>query len=273
MRTRAITGFFFISVLIASALLGPYVFITFFGFIATCSVYEFYKMVYVADKREPLLVAGSSVAACSILLGGAIYLNWLPANTITFAILGLLFLYIATLYRRTAHPIQDLVFSLFGLLYVVVPFLFFIALGFVQGDFNGYIPLGFLILLWTNDTGAYLTGRSMGKHKLFERISPNKTWEGFIGGVLLAMVGGGILSHCFEIFPLWCWLSIGFIIGVFGTLGDLVESMLKRNMGVKDSGSLLPGHGGLLDRFDGLLMAAPLVYLFLQFITSFVDSL
>ncbi|MNY33104.1 Phosphatidate cytidylyltransferase [compost metagenome] len=120
-----------------------------------------------------------------------------------------------------------------------------------------------MILLWTSDTGAYLAGRSLGKHKLFERISPKKTWEGFIGGIVLAVLVSLCLAHYFETIPQWQWIIVAMIIAVFGTLGDLVESMLKRSLNVKDSGHILPGHGGLLDRFDGLLIAGPLVYLFL----------
>src|SRR5690606_10123630 len=101
------------------------------------------------------------------------------------------------------HPIQDVAFSLFGLMYAAVPFVFFMGLGFVKGTDNAYIPLGFLILLWTNDTGAYLAGRSIGRHKLFERISPNKTWEGFVGGVILAVIAGLILFYYWRVFPLW----------------------------------------------------------------------
>jgi phosphatidate cytidylyltransferase len=123
--------------------------------------------------------------------------------------------------------------------------------------------MGFLIILWSNDTGAYLSGRALGRTKLFERISPNKTWEGFIGGVLLAMGVAFGLSYWFGTLTKLEWVMIAAIIGIFGTLGDLVESMLKRSLGIKDSGSILPGHGGFLDRFDGLLIAAPLVYILL----------
>src|SRR5690606_14589514 len=181
-----------------------------------------------------------------------------------FGIVAVLLLYIAALFRKTAHPVQDVAYSIFGLMYAAVPFIFFMELGFLENTYNAYVPLGFLILLWTNDTGAYLAGKSLGRRKLFERISPNKTWEGFIGGVLMAVITGIILSRYFGVFPLWNWVCMALIIGIFGTFGDLVESMLKRNIGVKDSGNILPEHGGLLDRFDGLLMAAPLVYLFLK---------
>ncbi|HLT87687.1 MAG TPA: phosphatidate cytidylyltransferase [Sphingobacterium sp.] len=263
MRTRAITGFFFIAVLVGAVLLGPYVFVPFFSLLATCCVYEFYRMVY-TENTQPLLFLGVGVAAVGLALLGSTLLDLLPYSILSFGIIAVLLLYIAALFRKTAHPIQDVAYSLFGLIYAAIPFIFFMGLGFVEDTYNPYIPLGFLILLWTNDTGAYLAGRSMGRRKLFERISPNKTWEGFIGGVVMAVVAGFILSHYFGVFPLWSWGCMALIIGVFGTFGDLVESMLKRNLGVKDSGNILPGHGGLLDRFDGLLMAAPLVYLFLK---------
>ncbi len=263
MKTRAITGFFFIVVLIGAVLLGPYTFVSFFSLVATCCVYEFYRMVR-TESVQPLLLLGVGIAALGFGLVSFTLLALLPYSVLSASIVAVLLLYIATLFRKTQYPIQDVAYSLFGLIYAAIPFIFFMGLGFVGDSYNAYIPLGFLILLWTNDTGAYLAGRSMGRHKLFERISPNKTWEGFFGGVVMAVVAGFILSHYFGVLPLWSWVCMALIIGVFGTFGDLVESMLKRNVGVKDSGNILPGHGGLLDRFDGLLMAAPLVYLFLK---------
>jgi len=263
MKTRAITGFFFIVILIGAVLLGPYVFVSLFSLIATCCVYEFYRMVH-TENTQPLLFIGVGVAAVGLALVGSTLLYLLPYSVLPFGIVAVLLLYIAALFRKTAHPVQDVAYSIFGLMYAAVPFIFFMELGFLENTYNAYVPLGFLILLWTNDTGAYLAGKSLGRRKLFERISPNKTWEGFIGGVLMAVITGVILSRYFGVFPLWNWVCMALIIGIFGTFGDLVESMLKRNIGVKDSGNILPGHGGLLDRFDGLLMAAPLVYLFLK---------
>ena len=217
-----------------------------------------------SEETKPLRYLGVAAATVTLLLHALYVFEVLPETGIPFGVVGVLAIYIAALFRKTAHPIQDVAYSLFGLLYAVIPFIFFIGLGFVQGTYEAYIPLGFLILLWTNDTGAYLAGRSFGRRKLFERISPNKTWEGFFGGVAMAVVGATILSYYFGILPIGIWIGMALIIGIFGTLGDLVESMLKRNVGVKDSGNILPGHGGLLDRFDGLLMAAPLVFLFLK---------
>ncbi|PRD46457.1 phosphatidate cytidylyltransferase [Sphingobacterium haloxyli] len=263
MKTRAITGFFFIAVLIGAVLLGPYVFVSLFSLIATYCVYEFYRMVH-TQHTQPLVFLGVGVTALGLVLVDMVLLDLLPYAILPLGVTAVLLLYIAALFRKTVHPMQDVAYSLFGLIYAAIPFVFFMSLGFVNGIYNAYIPLGFLILLWTNDTGAYLAGRSIGRRKLFERISPNKTWEGFFGGAVFAALAGFVLSHYFAILPMWCWVCMGLIIAIFGTLGDLVESMLKRNVGVKDSGNLLPGHGGLLDRFDGLLVAAPLVYLFLK---------
>ena len=126
-------------------------------------------------------------------------------------------------------------------------------------------PLSIFILIWCNDTFAYLTGRLLGKHKLFERISPKKTWEGFIGGLLFAVLAGVLLAYFLE----WSYIKMityGIVVGAIGTAGDLVESMLKRNVGVKDSGNILPGHGGILDRFDAVLFVVPVVFFLEKFI-------
>src|SRR5690606_6439793 len=207
MRTRAITGFFFIVILIGAVLLGPYVFVSLFSLIATCCVYEFYRMVH-TENTQPLLFLGVGVAAVGLTLVGSTLLYLLPYSVLPFGIVAVLLLDIAALFRKTAHPVQDVAYSIFGLMYAAVPFIFFMELGFLENTYNAYVPLGFLILLWTNDTGAYLAGKSLGRRKLFERISPNKTWEGFIGGVLMAVITGIILSRYFGVFPLWSWVCI-----------------------------------------------------------------
>lgn len=122
-------------------------------------------------------------------------------------------------------------------------------------------------MLWANDTGAYLFGVKLGKHRLFERHSPKKSWEGFIGGIFTSVLVGYIISYYFTDYAFYHWLIMAFIISCFGTLGDLVESMFKRSIEIKDSGKILPGHGGLLDRFDGLLLSAPVIFVYLYLIT------
>ncbi len=153
--------------------------------------------------------------------------------------------------------------------YVIIPFLLIIKLPFVKNNFNPYIIIGMFILVWANDTFAYIVGKSMGKHKLFERISPKKTIEGFVGGMLFTVAGAYILgqSNYFDtaLTP-WQWMAFGAILVISGTLGDLVESQLKRNAGVKDSGKIMPGHGGILDRLDSVLFAIPFLFLYYQII-------
>lgn len=265
MKTRAITGFFFIIVLVGAVLLGPYAFVPFFGLVGLLSVLEFYGLIR-SESTQPLRILGTLSALFIVGLFAGYFLGFTPLKATLLSVLPVLAISLCALFRKTINPIQDIGFTLMGIMYAAVPFTFFIALGFINGTFNPYLPLGFLILLWTNDTGAYLSGRSFGRTKLFERISPNKTWEGFIGGVVLAVVVALNLAQYFGTLSRVEWAAVALIIGVFGTLGDLVESMLKRTLGVKDSGSILPGHGGFLDRFDGLLVAAPLVYIFLEFV-------
>lgn len=267
MLTRAITGVFFVAVLLAALFLGRFVFTVFFSLIALLSLAEFYTIVK-SKEVKPNAFLGLLAAAVLISLYGLFYLEYIPLNKVLISLALVPCIFIASLYQNSKQPFHDISYSLLGVLYAAVPFLFFIGLGFISGSYQFEIPLGFLLLLWTNDTGAYLSGRSLGKHKLFERISPNKTWEGFVGGVLLAVIVGFILAQYFEVLNRTQWVVSAVIIGAFGTLGDLVESMLKRSLGVKDSGTILPGHGGFLDRFDGLLFAAPLVYLFLHLTLS-----
>ena len=262
MLTRAITGFFFIIVLIGALLLGPTVYITFFSFVGVWSLYEFYGIVK-SDSVKPNTILGIATGVVLAVLVGLHCLDIIPFIKVWLFIPFFSFIFIISLFQKRELPFHDIGYTILGIMYACIPFLFFVALGFIKGTFNYYIPMGFLIILWANDTGAYLSGRSFGKHKLFERISPNKTWEGFIGGVLFAMLIALNLQQYFGSLEKWQWVSMAAVIGVFGTLGDLVESMLKRSLGVKDSGNILPGHGGLLDRFDGLLIAAPLVFLLL----------
>ena len=262
MKVRAITALFFVAVMLAAVLVSAHAFTVFFLLLSAWCAGEFYHMVSprisMAGRSLGITLAvalfGTVAAYQYGLIFSLAYLIWLiPLFPAVF---------IAELFGKSAKPFSSIGFTFLGLVYVVLPFIFFLALAFIEGRYNYRIPLGFLLILWANDTGAYLAGRTWGKHKLFERISPNKTWEGLVGGIVLALVLAVIVQHYFAVFTLPQWLVIAVLISTFGTLGDLVESMLKRSLQVKDSGNILPGHGGLLDRFDGLLLAAPLVYFY-----------
>jgi phosphatidate cytidylyltransferase len=176
------------------------------------------------------------------------------------------------LYRKKERPFGNIAFAIFGVVYISLPFAFLNYLAVynplgIHLAYNPWLVMGFFILIWTNDTGAYLAGRAFGKNKLFERISPKKTWEGAIGGLLLTLVAAFLLNKYSSLLNITHWMIIATIIVVFGNLGDLTESLFKRSVNIKDSGSILPGHGGLLDRFDAVLIAAPMVFTYLYFIS------
>lgn len=264
MLTRTVTGFFFILVLVGAILAGVYTFTALFTLIALFSLLEFYHIIN--QKQKPNVPVGL-LLSISLILGIVqdIFSLDLP-GIYYFSYLFVIGLFLLELYRKSDQAFTNIGLSILGIIYTIVPFISFILLGFLAGSFNPWLPLGFLIMLWSNDTGAYLSGKFLGKHKLFERHSPKKTWQGFVGGILLALISAAVIAHYQTLYPLHIWLICAGIIGVFGTYGDLIESMLKRSYGIKDSGKILPGHGGLLDRFDGLLLAAPCVYIFLKFL-------
>ena len=176
-----------------------------------------------------------------------------------------LIILITALYDKAEMAFQTSSNLIFALIYVALPFILFMKIPFMaDGKFMYSIPLGVMLFLWAGDSGAYFVGKSIGRTKLFERISPKKTWEGTIGGLLSSLLLAFIVSKLFNHLPFKEWAMIATITFVFGAFGDLVESLFKRNIGIKDSGRLIPGHGGFLDRFDGLLLAAPMVYIYLK---------
>ena len=155
--------------------------------------------------------------------------------------------------------------------YVIIPFIFITKISFGVNDYNPKIIIGLFIIIWTNDTFAFIIGKSIGKNKLYEKISPKKTIEGFIGGTIFSVIAGFLLSKYyiqanlqFSEKSIIIWVSIALIVGVFGTIGDLIESKFKRIAGVKDSGKIMPGHGGILDRLDSVIFVAPIIFLFYQ---------
>ncbi|WP_207429565.1 phosphatidate cytidylyltransferase [Pedobacter sp. SYSU D00535] len=267
MKTRAITGFFFVLVMLASVIFSQYAFAIFFTILSLLSLYEFYQLVE-ADDTKPQKITGILIGASIFIPLILHFLNDVPLRFVSVSIPFIVITCIGELYRATSRPFSNLAFTFFGILYVVIPFAIFCSTAFFEGTFNYHIPLGILLLLWASDTGAYLFGVKFGKTKLFERHSPKKSWEGFLGGMFTSLVVSFILgTQYLELDPIH-WAVMSFLIVVGGTYGDLCESMLKRSMNKKDSGTLLPGHGGLLDRFDGLLFAAPLVFVYLYLISS-----
>lgn len=182
---------------------------------------------------------------------------------------------ISELYLKKENPVLNWAYSMLSQLYIGLPFALLNVLAFHNDpsseyssvSYNPILPLSIFIFLWLSDTGAYCIGSLIGKHRLFERISPKKSWEGSIGGGIVAIGSSFILAHYFPFMSMWQWAGLALVVVVFGTWGDLTESLLKRQLHVKDSGTILPGHGGMLDRFDSSLMAIPAAVVYLYALT------
>ncbi len=225
--------------------------------------YEFYTLIK-NDGEDPLSKWGILNGFLINILTFLVLANLIPAKifTILFVLIGII--YITELYRKSSNPFENIAFTLIGIFYVAIPMAMLHVAAFSQGVFSSQIVGGIFFMLWASDSGAYFAGKAFGKHKLFERISPKKTWEGLAGGLALAITLAVFLGYYFHDLPTWKWICLAIIIATTGTYGDLVESMLKRSLQIKDSGNLIPGHGGILDRFDGILLASPFVAFFLS---------
>jgi phosphatidate cytidylyltransferase len=235
--------------------------------------YEYYKMIRITGVTPqviPGIITGISTYVISTLIASEL----VPFSAFLILIPMLSVIMILELYRKQTHPFNSLAHTFFSVIYTAIPFSIFPFTAYGYKGLNSLMPqenfifspgivLGFFILLWANDTGAYLTGISFGRHPLMTRVSPKKTWEGFFGGVFIAVPVAWLLSGWLGVVDTVHWIIISIIISITGTYGDLIESMLKRSNGVKDSGTILPGHGGFLDRFDSTIISFPLVYLFI----------
>jgi len=272
---RTVTGAFVVILVLGGLWLHPVSFFLVGAVIIAGTQREYYIMVRSTGVR-PQMAAGIISGLLLYLTSTMIALGWLPRSAFLFLFPLVSLVMVTELFRKAERPFDSLAHTFFSILYTAIPFSLFPFAAFnreglaplvsMEGiAFSPAILIGFFILLWTNDTGAYLVGSSMGKHPLFERISPRKSWEGFFGGLIMTMLVSLLLPGWLGLTDATGWMIIAVIISFTGTLGDLVESMLKRSLGLKDSGTILPGHGGFLDRFDSVVMAFPLVYLYLEF--------
>ncbi|WP_209319703.1 phosphatidate cytidylyltransferase [Ancylomarina longa] len=266
---RTFFGAIFAVVLIAGITLHTIGFLIVFLAITLLGTFEFYQLVRKANC-SPQIIPGMIAAT---ILFVACYLNARFHQNILFLLftLSVVSIPIIELYRKKETPFTNIAFTIMGLAYIALPFSLFSYMTYPFSDnrFHSEIVLGIFLMVWANDSGAYLVGVNFGKHRLFERISPKKSWEGSIGGAIVSLIVAYICSiFCFDL-SLWEWLFMGAIVVVFGSLGDLIESLLKRSIQIKDSGNILPGHGGILDRFDAILLVSPVVFVFLQIIHEY----
>ena len=275
---RAITGALFVAIMVAG-LLDPTAMIGLFALITGLALWEYTGLVNnienVCINRFISTVAGVYLfVAIAGINSGIIQTN---AVFVPY-LLTVVYLFISELYTRNANAVNDWAYTMLGQMYIALPLACINVLAFRQqpdGTISFYflLPLSVYIFLWVNDTGAYLSGSLLGRHKLFPRISPGKSWEGSIGGGLLVLAVAALLgwwenSHeGLSGLSVIEWMGLGLVVVFFGTWGDLVESLFKRTLGIKDSGSILPGHGGMLDRFDSSLMAIPASVIYIYSLT------
>lgn len=271
--TRTLTGAGIVLFVLGGFWLHPVSFFLTGLVMMTGTQIEYYRMIRLTGVR-PQAVSGI-IAGLAIYVISSLVAARLVTHELFLLLIPMLALIMVTeLYRKEEKPFDSLAHTFFPILYIVIPFsvIPFAAfcpegIPFLTG--RSTIPLspgivvGFFLLLWTNDTAAYLVGITVGRHRLFERISPKKSWEGFIGGMLFTVITGFLISGWLGVTGGKGWMIIAVIISITGTFGDLIESMLKRSIGVKDTGSIMPGHGGFLDRFDSLLLSFPPVYIYL----------
>lgn len=265
---RIITGLLGSAGIIAGVCYSEWTYFLVFFIICFSSLWEFYKLAGL-DGMVPLKTLGTVCGVSLFTLSFFIEMNIKnnpDAYRYYFLIFPLIsFVYIIKLYKKFERkPFTNIAFTFLGIFYVAIPFTLLNVVAFENGHYNYEIIFGCLFILWASDTGAYFAGTLFGRRKLFERISPKKSWEGFIGGAVLALIFVYGLSRFFTTYDLKEWVIVGIIIIVGGTFGDLVESLLKRSIEIKDSGDSLPGHGGFLDRFDGLLISAPFIVAYLE---------
>lgn len=280
---RSITGVFFVTAVV-TCFLRPEAMMFLFALVTGLTIWEFTGIVNnlenVTVNRLVATVAGvyfflAMAGFCAGMVSSAAFIPYL---------LTVVWLFVSELYTRAVNPIDNWAYTMLSQMYIALPLSMINVLAFQTADgmvvYNRLLPLSIFIFLWTNDSGAYCCGSLLGRHKLFPRVSPGKSWEGSIGGGLLVLAVAAAIAvfACDDnggtgMVELLRWMGLGLVVVVFGTLGDLVESLFKRTIGIKDSGSILPGHGGMLDRFDSTLMAVPAAVVYLYTFEMVVEAL
>lgn len=266
--TRAISAFWFAGILIFCILFHKLTFIGLFLILMLFCIYEFNRLIKLKSAFPYI------IGLMMFVFGNIFNMEEVPYIELFRYVGVLLFLtifvtFVSILFYKKEEVVNHLGKIFLSVIYIAVPFTLIAQIPFLNSNIQ-YVNttiLGVFLLIWTNDTFAYIIGSNFGKHKLLKRISPNKTIEGFIGGMMAAFLGSYFLSHYFDSLTSNQWFVIALIVSTFGVLGDLIESMFKRQAGVKDSGTFIPGHGGFLDRLDSVIFAAPFIFIYLQFIS------
>ena len=262
---RILAGAVFVALLIGGMIINEITYLVLFCLITGLALNEFYGLIQKSARAGLPKILG---IASGIVLVCSFFLHFFLCFSLGFYVYILLFLviFINELYRKRENPLKSLAYIVLGQIYIALPFSLAAYLIFWEapGIYSYTLLLAVFVFIWVNDSFAYLTGLTFGKHRLFERISPKKSWEGFIGGAVFATASSYLFYHFAGILPLPVWIGFALVVVAFGTWGDLVESLMKRTLGVKDSGNTIPGHGGLLDRFDSTILAIPAIVVYLK---------
>lgn len=261
---RLITGVLGSAAIITGVCFSEWTYFTLFFALCGLAMFEFYKLVGL-DGMIPQKSLGITIGLLIFAL--TFFVEQETADPkyffLVFPLASIVFM--IKLYKKFERkPFTNIAFTFLGIFYIAMPFSLLNIAAYENGTYNFEIILGSLLILWASDTGAYFAGTRFGKRKLFERISPKKSWEGFFGGAALALIITFVFTQYFHSLDNYQWYIIAILIIVGGTFGDLIESLLKRSIEIKDSGNVLPGHGGFLDRFDGLLISAPFIVAYLE---------
>lgn len=267
MLVRAISGLVFVCIVIGSIMFGASTFVLLFSVVAAIALHEFYNTVQKTNTAQFYIIDKLAIGAgfISVLLAGNLFFQDLNVE-IAFVIPVLLVLpLVLSVFTKMENGVRTIAHLYMGYGWVVFSFLMLFAWAYINGKYNYTYFIWGIVFIWTNDVFAYLTGRLIGKTKLFERVSPNKTWEGTLGGLVFASTAGILVAYIFD-YSIMPWLGFGLLCGVCATVGDLFESVIKRSLGVKDMGKIMPGHGGMLDRFDALMFAAPFGAAYIQLV-------
>lgn len=268
---RTLTGIVFVLVMVGGIVYNYTSLGVLFTLITALSVHEFCTLVSNQENVEVNAMI-CTVSGAYLFLAFFGYCSGLTPTAAVFIpyLISIVYLLVSELYLQRENPLNNWAFTMLSQMYVALPFSLLPALAFMADPahpmeihYRWIFPMAVFLFLWTSDSGAYCVGSLLGRHKLFERISPKKSWEGSIGGALLSLGAACVVAHYDQSLTLLQWLGFAFVVVVFGTWGDLVESLMKRQLGIKDSGNFLPGHGGLLDRFDSSLLAIPAVTVYL----------
>ena len=274
---RSITGVLFVAIMVTS-FVRPISMVFLFALVTGMTVWEYCGLVSEWDDIQVNRFI-STVSGVYLFVAMAGYCTGYTTSTVFIPYLvTILYLIIVELFTQTPNPINNWAYTMLSQMYIALPFSTLNILAFQSHQdgevtYNYLLPLSLFIFLWVNDTGAYCCGSLFGKHKLFARVSPGKTWEGSIGGAVFVIIAAAIIGWLVGDmeggYSIPVWIGLGLVVVVFGTLGDLVESLFKRTLGIKDSGNILPGHGGMLDRFDSSLMAIPAAVIYFYTLSLF----